>query len=160
MKKSPFFRWPGKIQFSKFFNQILYIIWRHPQLPKYKFSWKNLENWIFPGQKTSPPPSMALTVYIYIYIYILFFLLGDCSSKQFAAIGFEIGEKLSDWRNFKKKFRPHPYLLKIFANSVGTDVLEKKTFSIFLRFQWGWQEIVRKSNPLIEKYPKKWYPPH
>ena len=48
-----FFRWPGKIQFSKFFYQILYIIRRHQKLPKYKFLWKKLKNWIFPGQKTA-----------------------------------------------------------------------------------------------------------
>ena len=38
VKKSPFFRWPGKIQFSKIFNQNLYFIRWHPWLPKYKFS--------------------------------------------------------------------------------------------------------------------------
>ena len=32
---------------------------------------------------------------------------GGCSSEQFGAICFEIQEKLSDWRNFKKK-SPNP----------------------------------------------------
>ena len=38
IEKSPIFRWAGKIQFSKFFNQNLYVIRWHPRLPKYKFS--------------------------------------------------------------------------------------------------------------------------
>ena len=39
-KSCPFLDGQGKIKFSKIFNQILCIIWGHPQLPKYKFSWK------------------------------------------------------------------------------------------------------------------------
>ena len=32
---------------------------------------------------------------------------GDCSSEQFDAFFFDIGQKLSDWRNFQKK-SPNP----------------------------------------------------
>ena len=61
MKKIPLLNGPGKIQFSKF------VLFReHQKLTKYKFSWKNLKNWNFPGQKSRPPPAMALTVYILI----------------------------------------------------------------------------------------------
>ena len=52
-KKNTFFRWPGKIQFSKFFKQILEIIRRHQKLPKYIFfNEKNLKIKAFLAKKS------------------------------------------------------------------------------------------------------------
>ena len=70
-----FFRWPGKIQFSKFFRQILQIIRRHQNLPKYKFWGKNLKNWIFAGQKTRSGFERFNCIYIYKYIYFYYIFL-------------------------------------------------------------------------------------
>ena len=52
LKKWLFLDDQEKSNFQKFFYQILNIIRRHQKLPKYKFLWKKLKNWIFPGQKT------------------------------------------------------------------------------------------------------------
>ena len=39
--------------FNFFSNKFCFLIRRRQKLPKYKFLWKKLKNWIFPGQKTA-----------------------------------------------------------------------------------------------------------
>ena len=82
---------------------------------------------------------------------------GDCSSEQFDAFFFDLGQKLSDWRNFKKKSQmvenwnisENRGGRKFFWNCVNR--------SIFLRFWKRRHQIVWKSNPLIEKIIKNIY---
>ena len=83
--KIAFFKWPGKIQFSKFFYQIFYIIRRHKQLPKYKFLWKKLKNWIFPAQKTAPKKA--------------FFSYNQLKNRPFSE-----GQEKSNFQIFSTKF--------------------------------------------------------
>ena len=61
-----------------------------------------LKNCSYENWRARPPPNVVDTNFFGIWIE------GDCSSEQSDAFFFEIEEKLSDWRNFQKNFRPPP----------------------------------------------------
>ena len=83
---------------------------------------------------------------------------GDCSSEQFDAFFFDLGQKLSDWRNFKKKVRtPRKWWeTGIYLKMGGTGSFFGNCVnrSIFVWDQKRRHQIVRKSNLLLSRYIK------